>query len=164
MELVEFLIVLLLSTLGLVAGLIVGNFSREEWKDGKKYFLWAQDIIILALIYFLWSANVLTLLVLWPVVLLFALMLLHPEWVSEHTKLLKGLRTGFFSWVLFGFVLFSVKESSVFQMIAILIFLYGIPEGTLALMEKGWKNKALLKGLAIILTGLVAFWLAKRVF
>lgn len=126
----------ILSFLGLLFGAILYNFTKEEFKPGKKYFILLNRIIlfilVVSLVYF---SN----LAWWGIVILFIIGLIVGYYVKNI-------------YLFFGLVV-SVFQTDLFR---ILVFLFGLPYGTL----NGKKpKKFLIKNLVFFVAGLLGFFL-----
>src|SRR3989344_2439353 len=109
-------LIILLAFLGFIAGIILAFLTKEEFKSGKKYFLALKFIIILilSLIFFLKSSLTYSSLIFFIAGILI-------------TILFKRI------YFYFGLALFiSFLLTQEFNLLtASLIFIYGLPEGTL---------------------------------
>ena len=56
MEILNYVLALVFSFLGIFAGMLLGYIAKEELRAGKKYFIWMQNILlILAVIFVLYN-------------------------------------------------------------------------------------------------------------
>ncbi|MBS3163649.1 hypothetical protein J4427_03080 [Candidatus Woesearchaeota archaeon] len=113
----------LLSFIGILIGILIAKYTKEELKQGKKYFLWierASLILILLVIAFNFKLS-------WLVLI--------------------GLMAGYFipvQYLAFGLILTSFENI----IIACLIFIYGLPYGSLINKDK---TKRVLKELILFI-------------
>ena len=125
MEILNYVLALVFSFLGVLVGLGLGYAAKEELKPGKKYFLWMQNIIlVLAGIFVLYSFN-LNLILFIVLGLLLTLVLAYFE---PNTIIGYGL--------LALLVFLSIGNDNLFILMASLVFLYGFPTGSLFLIRK----------------------------
>jgi hypothetical protein len=122
-----FIIASVITFLGLVGGVIASYSNKQELEPGKKYFVWIQKILFMAIIiatvvYF--SLNIIPAFVIIAVAFLFCF--------------LRNLQKfSFIIYILFGIILFfSSQIKQLFFLNCALIFLYGIPTGTMLKMKK----------------------------
>jgi len=122
-----FIIGSVIAFLGLIGGIIASYSNKQELKPGKKYFVWAQNILFMAIIiatvvYF--DLNPILAFVIIALAFLFCF--------------LRNLQKFSFAiYILFGILLFlSSQIKQLFFLDCALIFLYGIPTGTMLQMKK----------------------------
>jgi len=109
----------ILAFLGLVVGYIIAFFTKEELKSGFIYF------------------KVLELVTLFSLALLF----LYPSF--NFILFFFGLIFGFFfrfPYFYFGFGLVALSDINLLFLGSVLVFLYGLPTGSLIFLEKKWKK------------------------
>lgn len=118
------ILISIIALLGLVCGILLTYSNKEELKPGKKYFLIAKKILaviiaIISITYLPETAIIATV----ALILVFTLFVKH--------------RFGFIvTYVLFVLLLFfSHNVEKVFVTNAAIIFLFGIPTGTLLWMK-----------------------------
>lgn len=117
--------------MGIVSGIILAFIAKEELKQGKRYFVLMRNLllalIVVFLLYFYYINKYLILII---SVLLFL----------SLSKI--NLKKDYIVYWLTGIVLLLVSKNKDFLLIeSILIFLYGLPAGTLFAMRfiKDWK-------------------------
>jgi len=108
----------LISFLGIIVGIILNKIAKEEIKFGKfgaRYFVWMKRIILILLIiivtYFIENIAL--------VLSFFIIGFILSIFLSEYFSLSLAM--------LFGFL----NESKVFIIISSLVFLYGLPYGSM---------------------------------
>ncbi|MBU1245894.1 MAG: hypothetical protein ABIJ20_02185 [Nanoarchaeota archaeon] len=117
------LIEIIITFLGIVVGLLLARFTKEELKQGKKYFIWLKRTILIFLVTFLFYLAL-------------------PNYISTIIFFIIGLIVAYFfkkEYFYFGLALFSTLN----LFTVILIFLFGLPYGSL-LFSKKYKYKTLL--------------------
>ncbi|RMF54343.1 hypothetical protein D6745_05490 [Candidatus Woesearchaeota archaeon] len=138
----SYLLTLVFASLGLVAGIIIGMLTRDEHKTGKKYFYILKNLFFsLILVVFLGATY-------WSVIL--GILLFIVLFRLKFDELFAYL---------FLAVLFSFYRSENY-LLPTLIFIYGIPAGTLLLIRKKPReiaNKAILTILGFIALGYFLF-------
>ncbi|NTV24446.1 MAG: hypothetical protein HGA85_08860 [Nanoarchaeota archaeon] len=113
-ELLRYLLLVLLTYLGLAAGTVISNYSKEELKPGRRYFLPLLSILLgLAALFYLVEISV-------------------PFWIALITSLITGYVSSLFrgfhnlpSYVLFAIMVYESLGSHYSPIICTLIFLYG---------------------------------------
>ncbi len=139
-------LIILIAFLGFIAGIILAFKTKEEFKSGKKYFLISEFIILLILaLIFLFKSS-----------LSYSSLILFVAGVLT-TILVKRIYF-YFGLALFLSFLFS-KDFNL--LIASLIFIYGLSEGTLKTNALSY-NKNKLKNLIIL--NLILFLLPFSLF
>lgn len=120
-------LVLVLSFLGLIGGVIVSYFTKEELKPGKKYFLLLEKVLLLAI-----SFTII-------------------YYTGEFFLFLAlGILAGFIfrkSYFYFGLAL-PLASGTLLVLISSLVFVFGLPHGTL--LASRYKIKDLKKQLVIL--------------
>lgn len=116
----------LLSFIGILIGILIARYTKEELKQGKKYFLWIERISLISIFLIILFSFKLSLLI------------------------IIGLAAGYFlpiEYLAFGLILISSENIA----IASLVFIYGLSCGSL-LKEK---TKSVLKELILFITPLL---------
>ena len=117
---------LIFSLTGVIFGIILANIAPEEILPGKKYFLWLKRILLFSIFLFI-GYNIFLVekyLLLILLLLLLILFILELKLESNYYEI------GYY----FIFILAYVFLSS--TILAVLIFLYGLPTGTLLFKNK----------------------------
>jgi hypothetical protein len=117
----EFLIAII-CFLGLFAGLVIGYFSRSELKDGRKFFVWIQKFVFVAVVFLLFFEMGL-----WLAGLAFTI------FFSTVLYLLKKDYSRLKYFALAVFLFLSFFENSI--IIPLLVFFYGFPTGSIFLQD-----------------------------
>jgi len=123
MNLINYTLTLIVSFLGLILGIILAYIAKEELKPGKKYFILLQKVIltsIVAFLFFYWSNKNIFLFI----ICLFASFILIYFFIEK-------IKTHHIYKVLGLIFYFSSKDIEIFKIQAFLIFLYGLPTGSL---------------------------------
>ena len=124
---------------GIIAGFIVANMAKEELRPGRKYFSLMQDFLIVLMLFFLLEFYKLNILIIVPILLVVFLLLFYFK------NSVKTANMVIYSLLAVIFYL-SSKSINLFSLEASLIFLYGLPTGSLISNEK---IKNILKSLNI---------------
>ena len=154
MQFLNYLLALIISFSGLIIGLALAIIAKEEISPGKKYFIFLQKAILLLififLIYFL-KLNLIN----WIIVLLFIFIyLIKYQWN-------KKINESFYIYLILSIIFYiSSKSLNLFIIESSLIFLYGLPTGTLSTA----KNKKesiinILKNMLFIILAIILFFL-----
>ncbi len=120
-----------IAVLGLAVGAVLAKVSPEEMKPGKKYFSFLRKLMLTAFL---------------------VVLALYSNGMWQY--ILIGLVIGFFirlNYLYFGLAMASASGNLLF-LVAALIFLYGIPTGSLMV------EKSVFRPLVILIT-LIAFFL-----
>jgi len=131
---------IIIAFLGIIIGLILARFTKEELRPGKKYFIWFKKIILLILVVTLIHFSL-------------TKIFFIRDFVFTLIGLIIGLFVGYFfkkEYFYFGFVLYLLAYTSSFLFISILIFLFGLPYGTLLFTKKYKYNTLLYDFIAFI--------------
>jgi len=147
MNLLNYSLTAVISYLGLFVGFILALMAKEEMKDGRKYFLFLQKVILLLVFVFL----------LVFIDLNYILVLLMLAFIVVY--LLKRKNKLVYIYILLGVIFhLSSKMLNLFVIESSLIFLYGIPTGSL-LMKKDKKETliGILKNVWFFLVAMVLF-------
>lgn len=131
-----YLALVVIMFLGLFVGLLIGYLTEEELKPGMRYFEWLRHLTFVAILVLFFVKNPS-----WLLIIIIALLIIIFS-LSRHRETLYyyALAVIFFlSWKYNGFVL-----------IAPLIFLYGLPLGSIYAFQnlKAKKKKVILGLLA----------------
>ena len=154
MNVLNYSLAAIISYLGLSIGLILAIIAKEELKAGKKYFILLQKAILLLififLIYFL-KFNLINLII----VLLFIFIYLIKYYWN------KRINESFYIYLILSIIFYiSSKSLNLFIIESSLIFLYGLPTGTL-LTTKNKKESIIniLKNMLFIILAIILFFL-----
>ncbi len=134
MSILEFFLASLIVFVGIPTGIIVGKIAKEELKDGKKYFLRFQSILFALIVFF-----VLELYKVHIVISIIASLLVLFLSIKIKEK---------YAYIIFAVVLaLSIKRIDFFVIESALIFLYGLPTGSLIILNCKYKIQKSLLGL-----------------
>lgn len=134
------LLIFALSFLGLIAGVVLSFFTKEELKPGKKYFMLLEKAVVLAI----------------SLVIVF--------YIGEHYPF---FFLGFLAGIIFRRVYFyfglalPLASSSLSVLLASLVFVFGLPRGTLLaskLKKKKIKKEVIISGIFFLIAGLIAYF------
>jgi len=130
MELLNYAITAILVSIGIISGVILGKMAKEELKPGKKYFALIQTAIIFIMIVY---ASMFNLSAYVSVILAFLLLLKlsHFKFTEEPKPLFYYIAYAFFA-----FTFFEASRSASLIIFPSLIFIFGLPTGSLLLMRK----------------------------
>ncbi len=136
MGILTILLALIIPTIAPLAGYILGKATKEELAKGKKYFLAMQNVIFIAIIaVFLYSDKWNLWIIIPGLAVLFAYLVF------------KQFRNAFISQTIFGIIFSLAIWSDYFFIISALIFLYGLPTGSLFVKQKKGLLKSIIAGL-----------------
>lgn len=144
MEILTYILAAIVAYLGLAAGICVGWLSQEELKPGRKYINAVQDVllslVVLSLVYYTW--NLIGAII--AAVIIFIILFFFKRRIR--------------SWIIYsvlGALFFlSATNDTMFAVNASLMFLYGIPAGSLTFTKRGW-YKPLIYNLGFLILALV---------
>ncbi|MBW2988726.1 hypothetical protein KY358_00245 [Candidatus Woesearchaeota archaeon] len=124
MNLLNYSLTALIAYSGLFAGIILAVIAREELKQGKKYFILLRKLLLLLAFVFLLAYLGLTPLIALLILLFMAVLLIRRKKRFDEQPYIYIILSAVFYLSSGNLALFSIQSS--------LIFLYGLPTGTLA--------------------------------
>jgi len=156
LNLLQYSLVSLVIFLGLVIGFILAVCAKEELKPGRKYFILLQHIILFLIIagFFYFNINDFSLFLLVSIVSGFFIFY-NYEKVKNFNINRPYLMYAFFAIIFY----LSYKKIDLFSVESSLMFIYGLPSGSL-LTNAGDKMKSLLRiayNLSFIAVALLLF-------
>jgi hypothetical protein len=123
----KFLILLPLTYLGLFFGLMISQFSKEELRQGKKYFFMLKSFIFFIILSLFLNHLTLSFSISIPISLILAVFLYLCE------KRISMINPEIFYYSFFSVVLYETINIS--PVYAVLIFTYGIPSASVQFEE-----------------------------
>ena len=135
MEFIQFLAPII-AFLGFPIGLFLSFLSPEEMKPGKKYFKLLQNLLLVFILFFVFDYYAIPLLI--SIVLTVAVFLGVFYWQNKHKSVILYL-------ILAVLIYLSSKDTSLFAIESSLIFIYGIPAGSLLKFKKKDAIKIIVK-------------------
>lgn len=140
----DYVLVVILSSLGLFAGIALGKIAKEELKPGKQYLHMFQRLLVIAGIFT--AFYVLTR----PVLAFFIAIL---AFFAFPGGLKKFATTGVY--ILFALLLVFLAGRDSFLVLAVITFLYGLPTGSLLYTQKNWQRIALKGAILFVVIALL---------
>jgi hypothetical protein len=131
MGILTIILALLVPALAPLAGYFLGKATKEELKAGKKYFIALQHVLFIAIAaVFLYAGK-------WSIYVVAAGLAVAFAYIA-----FRQARNPFFSEALFGIAFSLAVNSEIIFLLSALVFLYGLPTGSLfAMQRKGlWKS------------------------
>ncbi len=131
MGILSILLALLVPALAPLAGYFLGKATKEELKAGKKYFTAMQHVLFVAIAaVFLYAGK-------WGIYVVVAGLAVTFAYLA-----FRQARNLFFSEALFGIAFSFAVNAEIIFLLSALVFLYGLPTGSLfAGQKKGlWKS------------------------
>lgn len=127
MNTLTYIISALIAFLGLIFGIITAYIAKEELRDGKKYFIFLQNLFVALILTFLaYFYN----LHLYFTALIFLITFLA-------LYLIEDIRKSYFIYPLLALPFYlSLKNNTSFIIESLLIFLYGFPTAALFVQKK----------------------------
>ncbi|MBN2368168.1 hypothetical protein JXC34_04040 [Candidatus Woesearchaeota archaeon] len=123
---VRFLLMVLVSYLGLAAGVVISRMAKEEIKPGKKYFNFLKIAILTAIVSI--SAFYLTESILASAGLAIFAFVFGYWFEKSRIKINKNL----VGYIVFAVLLFFAREDIISAIISGLVFIYGIAVASIA--------------------------------
>lgn len=158
MEFISYSISILLAYTGLFFGLLLGKIAKSELRDGKKYFILLQNILVLIIliVFILSLINNKYLMIFLIVLIIVIFMTIYSKSRSIYRNLIEIK----YAYIIFGALIFFINESvNHFFIILSLIFIFGLPSGSIILYEKKRKyNKLLINGSFVLIA--IIFYLS----
>ncbi|MBN2422651.1 hypothetical protein JXB41_05460 [Candidatus Woesearchaeota archaeon] len=125
MEFLRYVLLLLLGFSGLIIGIILTYFTKEELPTGEKYFKILQSFLVIVILFtFFYYLNLdlyLTLLLFILSIIILKIIVLKFN-IKNPSKII---------YILFGFVFYLSGKTQGVNIAVSLIFLYGFPTGSL---------------------------------
>lgn len=153
MNLLNYSLTALISYSGLFIGFILALIAKEELKAGKKYFIQLQKIILLLIFIFLIIFIKLN-------YTLFLLIFIIIIGLKKYGK--KDFNELVYIYIILGIIFYlSSKNSNLLAIESSLIFLYGLPTGSLLYKDKDKKETILniLKNSGFVFLAIILFLL-----
>lgn len=147
MELINYALASFIVSLGVICGLVMGKMAKEELRPGKKYFAILQSLVIFLMVVFAVYLNLRP----YITVLLAFLFLVR----LHHVNILKEPKLVFYyiAYVVFSILFFEASRSASLIIFPVLIFIYGLPTGSLLIMrKKRIKHAFIVPGLFFVLS------------
>lgn len=130
MQFINYFLASLVSFSGLFVGMFLAFYTKEELKQGKKYFVIIEKLLLsLVLFFFLffYELDMITILVISLLFFVIILVLKFDNYPIVYIAL--------------AIIFYLTQDNNIFPLISSLIFLYGLPVGTLiAYKMKNKKN------------------------
>ena len=152
MNFLNYSLTALICYIGLFVGFFLAIIAKEELKAGKKYFLFLQKIILLLIFVFL-----LVFIKLNYILVLLILGLIVVYVAKNYFK--DKIDDVFYFYIILSIIFYlSSKELNLFIIESSLIFLYGLPTGSL-LMRKSKKETLIniLKNVGFVIIAIILF-------
>ena len=119
-DFIQYILLLIISYLGLLAGIIISYMAKEEIKSGKKYFQILKPIIFVFIVYFF-----MTYLNIFPVISII-LAIVFAGFTFIWDKRMKFINTNILYYSFFSVIIFETKLSYYASIIGVLIFIFGL--------------------------------------
>jgi hypothetical protein len=131
METINYILAVLVTFLSLFLGVVLARLTKEELKPGEKYFKFLKYIFLIAVIFISLYVSISNKdFIIFAIVLVISLYLLFYKKKQKETYI----------YALLGFIIYySSSFINLFLLESALIFLYGLPTGTL--ITKGMIKK-----------------------
>ena len=155
MDFINYSLTNLIVFFGLIIGIILAYIAPEELKDGKKYFIFLQNFLLLLILFFLLYLYKFNL----ALNILISLALFFLLYFYLNNK--KHQKIKYIDYAFLGIIFYlSAKNTSLFLVQSALIFIYGFPAGSLLLKIKK-KNilKVFLRNVSFVVISLGIFLL-----
>jgi len=123
-------LIIIISVLGFLLGVILSYIAPEELKPGKKYFIFMKEsLFYLTLAYslflFIYFQNFYFTLI--PIIYF----PLHLFFIKKQRKYLQTISNYIFFIIIYITFTTLIPENNILIILPVLIFLYGLPAGTL---------------------------------
>lgn len=142
------LLAALIAALGPLAGLILGKFTKEELAPGKKYFIAAKHVLFAAVIaafLFAFKSS------LWHDVVGFTALFAYLAYAPFKNQWLVG--------AILALAFVFTQSTPLAFLTAALIFLHGLPTGSLLTQKKDGVRSAALLGIVFLAIVTAAYFL-----
>ena len=131
MEILNYILAVIITFLGLFIGFMLALIAKEELRAGKPYFIFLQNLIFSLVIFFLLFFNDITI---WLAILIATLTMIFLVKTEINSIVIYMLLAVVFNAAFRGLLKMFIVEAA-------LIFIYGIPTGSL--LSYKLKNKKL---------------------
>jgi len=149
---INYFIASLISFFGLILGIILVSIAPEEQKPGKKYFILLQNLFfILSVVFLLYFLEI-------DMGIIFLTAVLLTYYFSR-IKIKDYFSKSEFLYFLLAIIFFlSSKNTSLFLTESVILFLFGMPTGSL-LFDRKKKNyfKVVLRSIIFLVVALLLF-------
>ena len=128
MEILNLALAAIISLAGLPAGLLVAKFTKEELNPGKRYFMWMQNLLLIAAIiaFFYYNNLGITIFVILAILASILIIKSNPRAITSYI-------------IFFVLIAFSFKKIELLTILFSSVFMYGLPTGAL-ITSKGLAN------------------------
>ena len=127
----RYIIITIISFLGLLAGSLIIFMASEEQKPGRKYFIFTQDItaaLVIALLLFFYNFDIISIVI----ISLIAYSFLY------HAK---NIKKSYFIYPLIGIIFYLILNNNILLIIlSLLTFIYGLATAFLLVDTKNKKS------------------------
>ncbi len=161
-EFIQYILLLVISYLGLLAGIIISYMAKEEIKPGKKYFLILKTIIFGFIVYFF-----MTYLNIFPVISII-LAIVFASFTFIWDKRMKFINTNMLYYSFFSVIIFETKLTFYSAIIGMLIFIFGLVTASIK-SDKLEKTKLILRikkilgeNIIYIILGLILYFIFRN--
>jgi len=127
---INYIIISILSFSGIVAGFILGSYTKEELKKGEKYISFLQKAMIFLIIVFLFYYLKIN------AIMIFSILLLTLVYYYKDHKNKKIIESKLIYPILGVIFFLSYFNPKLFIINALLIFLYGMSAGSILFYKK----------------------------
>jgi hypothetical protein len=124
---INYLLVPIIAFLGFPIGLFLSFVSPEEMKSGKKYFELIQHLLLVFILFFIFDYYSFQLII--SIIITITVFLGVFYWHNDYKSII-------FYLILAVLLYFSSKNLSLFALESSLIFMYGVPTGSLIKCRK----------------------------
>ena len=127
MTLLTSIAIFIVSLLGFVGGVLLSYLAAEEVEPGRKYLLWLGRVLFMVALavvnYYAWVEGRF---IFGGIVTILGIFLLFLEW-----NMAEPARVFLFPYILLGSAYFLLDNAAAQLVLASVLFLYGLPTGTL---------------------------------
>jgi hypothetical protein len=147
---------LIVVALGIFLGVLLGYAAKEELKPGRKYLAMLQFAILCLMVFYslyLWLSPYV------PIMLFFILLVwLDTKKLEKEPK----EKMYYVIYAVFAFAFFEASKSCSFIVFDSLIFLFGLPTGSLLFMKKkNWLKHSASLSIMLVAVSLLLFILLR---
>lgn len=159
-DLIRYILLLIVSYLGLGVGIVISHMAKEEIKPGQKYFIILKQLIFCIIFFYFLSYLKLQIFISLPLVVLVGTV---TYFLLEQ---IKHLNSDLFFYIFFSIIIFETRTSNVAPILFTLIFMFGVVVSSIK-SEKLPENlfvklkKSLLNNILYILLGLALLFVFK---
>lgn len=136
MDFISYFLSVIIAYSGILFGLLLGKIAKEELKPGKRFFLLMQNILfIMFLVLFLFFFLNNKILIIMGILII--IIIIFKSIKQNFGVILKKSINPYYVYIIYGILIFLVQiKLNEFFVLLTIIFVYGLPTGSLVYYSK----------------------------